>query len=71
MRLAWMMRIEQWNPADEAAARACHDVMLAVHQADGPVELTPIQRQFFAAGRPAPHHFNHRVYGHRHQLGNH
>jgi len=38
VRLAWMMRIEQWNPADEASARACHDVMLAVHQADGPVE---------------------------------
>jgi GNAT superfamily N-acetyltransferase len=32
------MRIEQWDPADEASARACHEVMLAAHKADGRVE---------------------------------
>jgi GNAT superfamily N-acetyltransferase len=33
-----MMRIEQWDPADETTARACHDVMLAAHQVDRPVD---------------------------------
>jgi GNAT superfamily N-acetyltransferase len=36
--LAWMMRIEQLDPADEKTARACYDVMLAAHKADEPVE---------------------------------
>lgn len=36
--LALMMRIEQWDPADEKTARACYDVTLAAHQVDEPVE---------------------------------
>lgn len=32
------MRIQQWDPADEKTARACHDVMLAAHRVDEPVE---------------------------------
>ena len=32
------MRIEPLDPADEKAVRACHDVMLAAHKADEPVE---------------------------------
>jgi len=32
------MRIEQWDPADEKTTRACFDVMLAVHEADEPIE---------------------------------
>jgi GNAT superfamily N-acetyltransferase len=33
-----MMRIEQWDLADETSARACYEVMLAAHKADQPVE---------------------------------
>lgn len=36
--LAWRMRIEQLDPADEKIARACYDVMLAAHKVDEPVE---------------------------------
>jgi GNAT superfamily N-acetyltransferase len=36
--LAETMRIEQWDPSDEKTARACYDVALAAHQADGVVE---------------------------------
>ena len=32
------MRIEQCDPADEKTVRACHDVMLAAHKADEPIE---------------------------------
>jgi GNAT superfamily N-acetyltransferase len=32
------MRILEWDPADEVTTRACHDVMLAAHQVDDPVE---------------------------------
>ncbi|MGH3265193.1 MAG: GNAT family N-acetyltransferase [Trebonia sp.] len=32
------MRIEQLNPTDEKAVRACYDVMLAAHKVDDPVE---------------------------------
>jgi GNAT superfamily N-acetyltransferase len=32
------MRIEQWDPADEKATRACYDVMRAAQQVDDPVE---------------------------------
>src|SRR5579859_4457763 len=33
-----MMRIEQWDPADEKTLLACYDVMLAAHKADEPIE---------------------------------
>jgi len=32
------MRIEQWDSADEKTARACHEVMLAAHKVDEPIE---------------------------------
>jgi RimJ/RimL family protein N-acetyltransferase len=31
------MRIEQWEPGDEAAVRGCHDVWLAVRETDDPL----------------------------------
>lgn len=34
MRLAWLMRIERWNPADETTAAACYEVHRAAHLAD-------------------------------------
>jgi GNAT superfamily N-acetyltransferase len=34
MRLAWLMRIERWDPADETTALACYEVYLAAHLAD-------------------------------------
>jgi len=37
VRLAGMMRIQQWDLADEKTAQACYDVMLAAHEADEPV----------------------------------
>ena len=36
--LAWTMRIEQWDLADERTARGCYDVMLAAHKEDEPIE---------------------------------
>ena len=34
MGLAWPMRIERWDPADETTAMACHEVHRAAHVAD-------------------------------------
>jgi GNAT superfamily N-acetyltransferase len=34
MGLAWLMRIERWDPADETTAAACYQVHLAAHVAD-------------------------------------
>jgi GNAT superfamily N-acetyltransferase len=53
VRLAWMMRIESWDPADEPTARACHEVTLAAHTADQPVEPPtsyPVFAMFFREG---------------------
>lgn len=36
-----MMRIEQWDPADEKTLRACYDVALAAHKVDEPIEPPP------------------------------
>ena len=36
--LAWKMRIEQWDSADEKTARGCYSVMLAAHKEDEPIE---------------------------------
>jgi GNAT superfamily N-acetyltransferase len=38
VRLAWTMRIEQWDPADEKTLLACHAVYCAAAEADEPVE---------------------------------
>jgi RimJ/RimL family protein N-acetyltransferase len=32
------MRMQRWDPADEATTRGCYDVELAAHQADEPIE---------------------------------
>ena len=32
--MAWRMRIERWDPADETATRACHELHVAAHLAD-------------------------------------
>jgi GNAT superfamily N-acetyltransferase len=34
MRLAWLMRIQRWDPADETTAAACYEVHRAAHLAD-------------------------------------
>jgi GNAT superfamily N-acetyltransferase len=34
MRLAWLMRIQRWDPADETTAVACYEVHRAAHLAD-------------------------------------
>src|SRR6185437_17159762 len=44
--LAWRMRIEQPDPADEQVARACYNVVLAAHKADEPVEAPMSPRIF-------------------------
>ena len=38
MRLAWLMRIERWDPADETTTAACYQVYRAAHRADDPIE---------------------------------
>jgi len=38
MRLAWLMRIERWDPADKTTTAACYQVYRAAHRADDPIE---------------------------------
>ena len=38
VRLADVMRIERWDPADRDTASACYEVFLAAHSADEPIE---------------------------------
>ncbi len=46
VRLAGVMRIQQWTPGDDAVTRGCYDVMFAAHQVDDPVEPPPSYRGF-------------------------
>jgi GNAT superfamily N-acetyltransferase len=48
-----MMRIQQWDPADEMTTRACHQIVVAAHRLDDPVQPPPsypVFRHFLSNG---------------------